>query len=180
MNIDFGAAPGFSAYVLLLMFSGVAMIVMASPTVKHSTNGLRALNALFGVGFLGYGFYLAFLFNGGGYFIFFKASPARAADCANDPHCASVAISRTARTGRWSGVSSAIICVAVLVGTRTACRTPGCARFTRRATGQALSPALTGTGCPVSPTAGGVGHVDHLVEDLRRCVDRPRAVPAAR
>jgi hypothetical protein len=73
MNIDFDAAPGFSAYVLLLMFSGVAMIIMASPTVKHSTNGLRALNGLFGVGFLGYGFYLAFLFDGGGYLIFFKA-----------------------------------------------------------------------------------------------------------
>ena len=73
MNIDFHADPTFSAYVLLLMFSGVAMIVMASPTVKHSTMGVRALNALFGVGFLGYGFYLAFLFDGGGYFIFFKA-----------------------------------------------------------------------------------------------------------
>ena len=35
--------------------------------------GMRALNALFGVGFLGYGFYLAFLFHGGGYLIFFKA-----------------------------------------------------------------------------------------------------------
>jgi hypothetical protein len=73
VNIDFSANPGFSAYVLLLMFSGVAMIIMASPTVKHSTMGVRALNALFGVGFLGYGFYLAFLFSGGGYLIFFKA-----------------------------------------------------------------------------------------------------------
>jgi predicted lipid-binding transport protein (Tim44 family) len=73
VNIDFSAAPGFSAYVLLLIFSGVAMIVMASPTVKHSTMGVRALNALFGVGFLGYGFYLAFMFHGGGYIIFFKA-----------------------------------------------------------------------------------------------------------
>jgi predicted lipid-binding transport protein (Tim44 family) len=73
VNIDFSADPAFSAYVVLLMFSGVAMIIMASPTVKHSTMGVRALNALFGVGFLGYGFYLAFLFHGGGYVIFFKA-----------------------------------------------------------------------------------------------------------
>jgi len=73
VNIDFNAAPGFSIYVLLLMFSGIAMLVMASPTVKHSTTGVRALNALFGLGFLGYGFYLAFLFHGGGYLIFFKA-----------------------------------------------------------------------------------------------------------
>lgn len=73
MNIDFSAAPGFSAYVVLLMFSGIAMIVMASPAVKRLSMGLRALNTLFGVAFLGYGFYLAFLFHGGGYLIFFKA-----------------------------------------------------------------------------------------------------------
>ena len=73
MNIDFSVDPGFSTYVVLLMFSGFAMILMASPMVKHSTAGVRALNALFGLGFLGYGFYLAFLFQGGGYLIFFKA-----------------------------------------------------------------------------------------------------------
>ena len=73
MNIDFQAEPLFSTYVLLLLFSGIVMIVMASPTVKRSTMGLRALNALFGVAFLGYGFYLAFLFQGGSYFILFKA-----------------------------------------------------------------------------------------------------------
>jgi hypothetical protein len=73
VNIDFSTDPGFSAYVLLLMFAGIVMLVMASPTVKHSTTGLRALNALFGIGFLGYGFYLAFLFDGGGYIVFFQA-----------------------------------------------------------------------------------------------------------
>jgi hypothetical protein len=73
LNIDFQADPGFSAYVVLLMVSGIAMLVLASPTVKRSTTGLRALNALFGLGFLGYGFYLAFIFHGGGYLIFFKA-----------------------------------------------------------------------------------------------------------
>ena len=73
MNIDFSLDPGFSIYVVLLMFSGLAMVLMASPMVKHSTAGVRALNALFGLGFLGYGFYLAFLFQGGGYLIFFKA-----------------------------------------------------------------------------------------------------------
>jgi len=73
VNIDFSLDPGFSIYVVLLMFSGLAMVLMASPMVKHSTAGVRALNALFGLGFLGYGFYLAFLFQGGGYLIFFKA-----------------------------------------------------------------------------------------------------------
>jgi hypothetical protein len=73
MNIDFSAHPGFSAYVLLLMFSGLVMLVMASPTVKRSTTALRAINALFGLGFLGYGIYLAFIFDGGHYMIFFQA-----------------------------------------------------------------------------------------------------------
>jgi hypothetical protein len=73
VNIDFSAAPGFSAYVLLLMFAGIVMVVLASPAVKGSTTGARALNAMCGVGFFGYGFYLAFLFQGGGYLVFFQA-----------------------------------------------------------------------------------------------------------
>src|SRR3954453_13134110 len=73
MNIDFDARPGFSIYVLLLMFSGVVMIVLASPAVKRSSTGVRVLNGIFGAGFFGYGFYLAFIFDGGTYLIFFKA-----------------------------------------------------------------------------------------------------------
>lgn len=73
MNIDFSARPGFSAYVLLLMFSGVIMLGLSSPAIKRSTRGLRLLNGLFGAGFVIYGFYLAFIFNGGTYIIFFKA-----------------------------------------------------------------------------------------------------------
>lgn len=73
MNIDFSAAPGFSAYVLLLMFSGIAMVVLASPAVKRSTLPLRILNTVVGLGFFGYGFYLAFLFDGGEYWMFAKA-----------------------------------------------------------------------------------------------------------
>src|SRR3954452_16795490 len=73
MNIDFDARPGFSIYVLLLMFSGVVMIVLASPAVKRSSTGVRVLNGIFGAGCFGYGFYLAFIFDGGTYLIFFKA-----------------------------------------------------------------------------------------------------------
>ena len=73
MNIDFSNQPGFSAYVLLLMASGLAMVVMASPAVRHSTMVLRVLNTLIGLGFFGYGFYLAFLFDGGSYIMFFRA-----------------------------------------------------------------------------------------------------------
>jgi hypothetical protein len=73
MNIDFSADPGFSAYVLLLMACGIAMVVMASPAMRNSTLFLRVLNTVIGLGFFGYGFYLAFLFDGGSYVMFFQA-----------------------------------------------------------------------------------------------------------
>lgn len=73
MNIDFANHAGFSIYVLLLMFSGAVMLFMASPVVRFERTFLRVLNTLFGFGFLAYGFYLAFLFQGGTYIIFFKA-----------------------------------------------------------------------------------------------------------
>jgi hypothetical protein len=73
MNIDFAARPGFSAYVLLLMFSGLAMVVVGSPVVRSQRALLRLLNVVLGLGFFAYGFYLAFIFNGGNYIIFFKA-----------------------------------------------------------------------------------------------------------
>ena len=73
MNIDFSAEPGFSSYVLLLMFSGIVMVVLASPAVRQSTPLLRVLNTVIGLAFFGYGFYLAFLFDGGTYYMFFKA-----------------------------------------------------------------------------------------------------------
>jgi hypothetical protein len=73
VNIDFDAHPGFSAYVLLLMFSGIVMVVLASPAVRRSTVPMRILNTVAGLGFFGYGFYLTFLWDGGSYLIFFKA-----------------------------------------------------------------------------------------------------------
>ena len=73
MNIDFSADPTFSAYVLLLMFSGIVLVVMASPVVKRSTLPLRLLNGVLGLAFFGYGFYLTFLFDGGSYLLLFKA-----------------------------------------------------------------------------------------------------------
>jgi hypothetical protein len=73
MNIDFDARPGFSTYVLLLMFSGLVMIALATPAVKRTSMGYRVLNGIAGAGFFGYGFYLTFIFDGGTYLIFFKA-----------------------------------------------------------------------------------------------------------
>lgn len=71
MNIDFGQHPGFSTYVVLLMVSGVAMMLMAS--AGRAGRGVRLLNGLFGIGFFVYGLYLGFFFQGGSYLIFFKA-----------------------------------------------------------------------------------------------------------
>jgi predicted lipid-binding transport protein (Tim44 family) len=73
VNIDFANHAGFSAYVLLLMVSGGAMLTMGSPAVKRQRPLNRVLNVLFGLGFFGYGFYLAFLFHGGTYVIVFRA-----------------------------------------------------------------------------------------------------------
>ena len=71
MNIDFSYDAEFSTYVVLLMFSGVAMMVLAS--IGRTSSGLRLANGLFGIGFLGYGLYLAFIFQGGSYYMFFQA-----------------------------------------------------------------------------------------------------------
>lgn len=69
MNIDFSQDATFSAYVVALLFSGLALLI-ASAAAKDRT---RWLDLLFGVGFLGYGFYLGFLFEGGSYQMFFYA-----------------------------------------------------------------------------------------------------------
>ncbi|MEC3952361.1 hypothetical protein VMT65_04865 [Nocardia sp. CDC153] len=62
----------FNWYVGLLAVSGVIMLALAA--VRQGQSQLsRVLNAAFGVGFIGYAFYLAFLFDGGSYFIFFQA-----------------------------------------------------------------------------------------------------------
>lgn len=62
----------FTWYVGLLAVSGLAMIIMAN--VDNGRSDLsRGLNAVFGIVFLGYAGYLAFVFEGGDYLIFFSA-----------------------------------------------------------------------------------------------------------
>lgn len=73
MNLDFGAHPVFSWYVVLLLVSGVAMAVMGATNAAGQSRGWRLFNLLAGVGFIGYGVYLGFIFQGGSYLIFFKA-----------------------------------------------------------------------------------------------------------
>ncbi|QKW39595.1 hypothetical protein HUT06_40840 [Actinomadura sp. NAK00032] len=72
MNIDFSADATFSWYVVFLLVSGLAMLLMAAIGGGQS-GGERLLNLAFGVGFLGYAIYLGFIFDGGEYFMFFYA-----------------------------------------------------------------------------------------------------------
>ncbi len=58
----------FKTYVLFLILSGIAMLIIAG--VRSSQTRTRRLwNAIFGFGFLGYGLYLLLIFHAGHYFI---------------------------------------------------------------------------------------------------------------
>lgn len=71
-NLDFTNHAGFSWYCLFLMFSGIALLVIAVLRNQQQRQR-RIVQAVFGIGFFGYGFYLTFIFGGGSYFIFFYA-----------------------------------------------------------------------------------------------------------
>jgi hypothetical protein len=73
MNIDFSSHPGFSLYIVLLAISGVLMVGIGATAFSRLSTGWRIFNLIAGVAFFGYAFYLAFLFQGGTYIIFFKA-----------------------------------------------------------------------------------------------------------
>src|SRR3954454_19796091 len=73
MNIDFSSHPGFSLYIVLLTISGVLMVGIGATAFSRLSAGWRFFNVIAGVAFFGYAFYLAFLFHGGTYIIFFKA-----------------------------------------------------------------------------------------------------------
>ncbi|MER7583323.1 hypothetical protein [Kitasatospora sp. NPDC097691] len=70
-NLDFSAEPLFSWYVVLLALSGVLMLLLGA-FAGGLKAGLRILNVVVALGFLGYAYYLAFVFEGGTYYIFFK------------------------------------------------------------------------------------------------------------
>jgi hypothetical protein len=73
VNLDFGLEPLFSWYVVLLCLSGVVMVALAAIKPGGQSAGSRALSAVAGIGFLGYGIYLGFIFEGGSYMMFFQA-----------------------------------------------------------------------------------------------------------
>ncbi|MER7707979.1 hypothetical protein ABTX81_34445 [Kitasatospora sp. NPDC097605] len=73
MNLDFDVEPLFSWYVVLLAISGIALLVIGAVNLGGLKIGWRILNVLAGLGFTGYAYYLAFVFEGGEYTLFFKA-----------------------------------------------------------------------------------------------------------
>ncbi|MFB6893924.1 hypothetical protein ACFCX4_31940 [Kitasatospora sp. NPDC056327] len=73
MNLDFDVDPLFSWYVVLLAVSGIALLVIGAVNLGGLKVGWRILNVLVGLGFTGYAYYLAFVFEGGTYTLFFKA-----------------------------------------------------------------------------------------------------------
>jgi len=73
VNIDFSQDATFSWYVVLLMISGLLTLGLAAAGASSQTRGMRIVQALLGLGFFGYGFYLAFIFQGGHYIMFFRA-----------------------------------------------------------------------------------------------------------
>jgi hypothetical protein len=60
----------FHIYVLFLILSGIAMLVMASIKTGQTTSR-RVLNGVLGAGFTIYGLYLLLVFQGGHYLLFF-------------------------------------------------------------------------------------------------------------
>ncbi|MDY0814984.1 hypothetical protein [Kitasatospora purpeofusca] len=73
MNLDFDVDPLFSWYVVLLAISGIALLVIGAVNLGGLKAGWRFLNVLVGLGFAGYAYYLAFVFDGASYVLFFKA-----------------------------------------------------------------------------------------------------------
>jgi hypothetical protein len=57
----------FTAYAVALAVTGLAMLILAATGLGQGSIGERVINALIGLGFIGYGTYLLFIFEGGSY-----------------------------------------------------------------------------------------------------------------
>jgi hypothetical protein len=62
----------FNVYVLFLIGSGIALLVMGFTRAAYARRR-RVVNLIFGAGFLLYGLYLLLLFQGGSYVMFYYA-----------------------------------------------------------------------------------------------------------
>lgn len=67
MNVSPGV---FHTYVALLALSGIVMLVVALLPINPS-RGARIIGAVLGLAFLGYAFYLQFVFDGGSFELFY-------------------------------------------------------------------------------------------------------------
>ncbi|MCG6496451.1 hypothetical protein [Kitasatospora sp. A2-31] len=71
MNLDFSVDPVFSWYVVALAVSGIAIIALGSVNNALSAGG-RLFFVLAGLAFVGYAYYLAFVFRGGEYRLYYQ------------------------------------------------------------------------------------------------------------
>jgi hypothetical protein len=71
-NLDFSAEPLFSWYVVALAFSGISVLVFGALPIAGLKVVLRIVSILVGLGLLGYAYYLAFVFEGGTYTLYYK------------------------------------------------------------------------------------------------------------
>ena len=63
----------FLGYIAALAVSGILLLILAAvPFLKQSV-GMRVVDALIGLAFLGYAFYLFFIFDGGEFRMFYYA-----------------------------------------------------------------------------------------------------------
>jgi hypothetical protein len=58
-------------YIAALAVAGLVLAVLAAINFGGQSPGMRILNAVIGLGFLGYAFYLFFLFDGGSFRLFY-------------------------------------------------------------------------------------------------------------
>jgi hypothetical protein len=65
-NLDFTHSAGFSWYCVALMASGIAMLAIGLG--RNQKLYPRVCRLFLAVAFFGYGFYLAFIFQGGNYY----------------------------------------------------------------------------------------------------------------
>ncbi|MFE9323689.1 hypothetical protein ACIHDR_20260 [Nocardia sp. NPDC052278] len=70
MNVDFGAHPLFSWYVVLLLVSGIVLLLLAVP--RSLDRWWRLADAACGSLCAGYGIYLAFFYHTGTYLVILK------------------------------------------------------------------------------------------------------------
>ncbi|MFJ3791878.1 hypothetical protein [Kitasatospora sp. NPDC090091] len=71
MNLDFSVDPVFSWYVVALAVSGIAIVALGSVSNALRPGG-RLFFVLAGLAFIGYAYYLAFVFEGGEYRLYYQ------------------------------------------------------------------------------------------------------------